>query len=701
MLEKSRHWAGENLALIAVAILVVGGVIGAGALISHVSGREAPLREADTGLAELDWLAWALAAHPQNVVERGAPAKPTDVVANRQLRLTARVATQAAVTHWPSPTARAIQRVERRTAALSRRAIDASLKGHTARLVDLLAPLGRDSSKLRSDIKLARRQLSREIHGIRRDTTVLAYGIIGLLGAILVGLMVGVGFSRRRQTREQAERVAAQKSQQRLERLVRNGSDAIVVVAPDTTVVYGAGALQPLLGCEAGELEGEKLSDWLDPGDAPTLAALCSSANGFGAAHEVRLRHCDGSTRTCEARATSLLDDELWRGIVLNIWDVSERKELEERLRHQAFHDGLTGLPNRVLFYERLEHALVRGLRAGRTISVLLIDLDDFKSINDSLGHASGDRLLREAAKRIDDSMRAADTVARLGGDEFAVILDDSSSGREDEAAARRVIAAVGAPFRAEERSFPVTASVGIARGRPGETDAEQLMRDADLAMYSAKAEEKGTCAVYEDTMHIAIEGRLQLKADLLQALERGGELELYYQPVVSLREEGIVGLEALLRWNHPSRSQIPPNEFIPLAEETGAIVPVGRWVLHEACRQGVEWVKGWPRPLAISVNVSARQLQTAELVEDVHNALLKSGLPPERLVLEVTESQLMRNVEQAAEALREIKRLGVKIAIDDFGTGYSSLRYLKSLPIDSLKIDRGFIHDKIGRAHV
>jgi diguanylate cyclase (GGDEF)-like protein/PAS domain S-box-containing protein len=484
---------------------------------------------------------------------------------------------------------------------------------------------------------------------------------------------------------------AALRGRRLLEQLVRNGSDLIAVVDPDGTVLYAAGAVQTMLGCEASDLEGRSLGDRLHPEDASLLASWTAVGDDDRTGRELRLRHRDGTYRTCEARATSLLGDELWHGIVLNIRDVSERKILEERLRHQSFHDDVTALANRVLFNERLEHALVRAVRDGHAVSVLIIDLDDFKAINDGLGHPAGDEMLREVAARLDLTMRGADTVARFGGDEFGVILDDSPSPADDEEAAARIVAALARPFRLGERLIPVSAAIGIARGAGGHSTAAELVRDADLAMYAAKGALKGSVAVYDDGMRLEAEGRLQLKSDLLDAAADEGAFPLYYQPVVDLWENEIVGLEALLRWNHPRRGIVGPIEFIPIAEETGTIVPIGRGVLRRACADVQGWIERTGRELSLGVNVSARQLQEEGLVDHVREALEASGLHPPRLVLEVTETQLMRDVDESVAILGAIKQLGVRVAIDDFGTGYSSLSQLENLPVDILKVDREF----------
>ena len=335
----------------------------------------------------------------------------------------------------------------------------------------------------------------------------------------------------------------------------------ITVLSPDTTVLYEAGAVEAMLGYRPSELEGRKLREWVHPEDVSSLLGLCASANGGGSARELRLFHRDGTVRTCEARATSLLDDELWNGIVLNVWDVSERKALEERLRHQAFHDGLTGLANRALFGDRLQHALARGRPQRRH----------------GLGPAGRPRRLQVDQRQPRPRRRRSPAPARSprawtrgcaaptrSPASAATSSPSSSTSRPRRLTTKRWPAAdhrlARAPIELDGRGFPITASVGIARAGPGESSADRLVRDADLAMYSAKAKAKGSWAVYRPDMHIATEERLQLKADLIHALEDGGQLELYYQPVVALDGEGVVGLEALLRWNHPTRGQIAPE---------------------------------------------------------------------------------------------------------------------------------------------
>ncbi len=387
------------------------------------------------------------------------------------------------------------------------------------------------------------------------------------------------------------------------------------------------------------------------------------------------------------------------REMVLGIErDITDRKLLEEQLRHQAFHDVLTGLPNRALFLDRLEHALVRGTRQGRSVAVLFVDLDRFKPVNDSLGHEVGDEVLRTVGRRLRECLRPEDTVARLGGDEFAVLIEDVEDTSDATLVAERVGEAMRPEFEVGDREVVLSASIGIAVSRAGQRDPGELLRAADIAMYKAKRTGKSRYEVFDPSMGARALKLLELEADLRRALERG-ELRLHYQPKVELATGNVVGVEALVRWEHPERGTVPLDEFIPLAEETGLILPIGRWILEQACRQAREW-QGQCRvgePLEVSVNVSARQFGHPGLVGEVARVLEETGLEPKGLLLEITESVVMGDAESNAATLRELKELGVRLAIDDFGTGYSSLSYLHRFPVDALKIDRSFV-DGLGR---
>ena len=364
--------------------------------------------------------------------------------------------------------------------------------------------------------------------------------------------------------------------------------------------------------------------------------------------------------------------------------DVTARMEAEEQLRHQAFHDPLTGLANRALFTDRVEHALV--LRSG--VAVVFLDLDDFKAINDSLGHLAGDALLQAVALRLSGALRPGDTIARLGGDEFAVLFEEAGAAVSAADVAERVIAALQEPFDLDGREVFVTASIGIGVGE----DAEELLRSADVAMYRAKASGKAQYVVYAPKMDDDLVGRLELVADLRRACVED-EFVLHYQPIVELESRRVVGVEALVRWQHPTRGLLQPADFVGLAEETGQIVEIGRWVLQEACRQAASWRARLGCDLSVSVNVSARQIRQSGLVEDVEAALAASGLAPDALTVEITESALVRRREEMTAILESVTGTGVRLALDDFGTGYSSLSLLRDLPVRTVKIDRSFVH--------
>jgi diguanylate cyclase (GGDEF)-like protein/PAS domain S-box-containing protein len=379
-------------------------------------------------------------------------------------------------------------------------------------------------------------------------------------------------------------------------------------------------------------------------------------------------------------------------GRVWSFRDVTERKRLEDELAHQAFHDSLTNLANQALFRDRLDHALARSHRHEERLAVLFLDLDDFKTVNDSLGHTAGDELLVAVGQRLSMCLRTTDTAARLGGDEFAVLLEDLESDKDAIDTAERLIIALGDPFSAAGREVFIGVSIGVAFDSPDAT-SDQLLRNADLAMYTAKRRGKGAHVVYEASMHEAAIDRLETEGDLRRGLALG-EIRLQYQPIIEIATGNIIGVEALARWMHPERGMLPPAAFIPLAEETGMIRELGRQVLERACLDVKQWQDRSPSaaPRTVTVNVSPRQLHHDDLLEHVAIALAKSGLPASCLVLEFTETAMMHDTDATIRKLNALKAVGLRLAIDDFGTGYSSLSYLQRFPVDILKIDRAFV---------
>ncbi len=498
------------------------------------------------------------------------------------------------------------------------------------------------------------------------------------------------------------EELLRRQSEARFSSLVQNSTDVVMVVEADSTIRYMSPSVERVLGHSAAELEGSRLIALIHPEDkAQVLQFLTSGARREGDGHpaltEWRMRHRDDFWLNVETLRTNLLHDENVKGIVLNTRDVSERKAFEEQLAHQAFHDSVTGLANRALFKDRVEHALERQGRDGEPVAVLFMDLDDFKTINDSLGHAAGDRLLGEVGDRIKATLRQADTAARLGGDEFAILLEGDGDGVDAAEVAARILTSLDGPFHLEGKEVFVRASIGIASADTdrisGPEGAEELLRNADVAMYMAKESGKGRYQVFEPAMHDTALKRLELKADLQRAVDNN-EFVLHYQPIIELESGGIEGLEALLRWNHPTRGTVPPLDFIPLAEETGLIVPIGQWVLQEACQQAKQLQQRFPAdpPLHMAVNLSARQLQRPEIVGEVAEILMQTQIDPSSLVIEITESVMMEDMELSIQRLAELKELGIKLAVDDFGTGYSSLNYIRRFPVDILKVDKSFV---------
>jgi diguanylate cyclase (GGDEF)-like protein/PAS domain S-box-containing protein len=496
---------------------------------------------------------------------------------------------------------------------------------------------------------------------------------------------------------EQAQRL---EGEARFGSLIRNASDLITVVDLDGSVLYQSPSIERILGYAPEDVVGRPFAGLLGAGDRGRLAQVLASRTPGGAethAFECLLAHADGRSIEFEVLATDLVDDEHVRGVVLNGRDVSERRAFEAQIAHQAFHDPVTGLPNRALFADRVQHSLTRVDREHVSMGVIFLDIDDFKTVNDSLGHPVGDEVLREVARRIVGAVRATDTVARFGGDEFAVLLEGASGPQSIVDTAERIVAACSTPVRLDVQEIVVRPSLGIAIAVPDPDVpaicADDLVRNADAAMYICKRDGKGGYRLFEEAMHARVVERLTLRGELKRAIEEN-QFELYFQPLVNLQTGSAAGVEALCRWNHPTRGLVQPDQFIPLAEETGLIVAIGRWVLQEGCRAAAELQALTPsdQALRLGVNLSVRQLQHPDIVQDVRAALDASGLDPGTLVLEVTESVMMADAELAAMRLHELRALGARIALDDFGTGYSSLSYLGHFPIDILKMDRSFL---------
>ncbi len=499
--------------------------------------------------------------------------------------------------------------------------------------------------------------------------------------------------------RDDARRGAARArsdNQMRFGSLVQHSTDLITILDGADTIRYASAAIANVFGHDATELEGTSLRDLVHADDVvPMLGFLADAArpDSRTATSHWRLRSATGQWRKVENVAVNLLADPSVRGVVLTTRDVSHRVALEEQLVHRAFHDELTGLANRALFTNRVEQALLRASREVHRTAVLFLDLDDFKEINDSLGHAAGDALLTQGADRLRACLRAGDTAARLGGDEFAVLLEGChDDGEEAMHVAERISNAFARPFELEDREVFATASVGLAITSGGES-GDEILRNADLAMYLAKKRGKARVERFAPHMQEEVVEQLDLLADLRYAIERD-ELTLEYQPIVDLATRRVSGLETLVRWDHPRRGRIAPSEFIPIAEQSGLILPIGRWVMLHACTHARHWSRSLTEllPVTVTVNLSARQLGDVDLIDDVANALRVAGLRKDQLVLELTESTLLANSQETVGILTALKALGVRLAIDDFGTGYSSLSHLHRFPVDVLKIDRSFV---------
>ncbi|MGI8684451.1 MAG: putative bifunctional diguanylate cyclase/phosphodiesterase [Acidimicrobiales bacterium] len=491
------------------------------------------------------------------------------------------------------------------------------------------------------------------------------------------------------------EALAAEvESSRRALQTVQRSPDITMVVDLLGNIGHASPSADLMLGRPAAWMAGKSLAALVHPEDRPRLEELRGRPveAGVRSYEEVRLSHLHGHWVPTEITCLDLGDDPDVEGTVLNIRDVSDRKAHEESLMRRALYDPLTGLANRVLFREHVDKALARLRRTpARPHAVLFVDLDGVKTINDSLGHAAGDKVLAEVGHRLLRWMRPGDTAARLGGDEFAVLLENTSQ-VDTGMLAKRILDVLLAPIEVQGKEVVLTGSIGIALSEAGQ-DSDALLRNADTAMYTAKAAGKGQYRVFEPEMHQAAMRRLDLEADLRRAVERN-EVYLSYQPIVDLATSQVTATEVLVRWKHPERGLIPPLDFIPVAEDSGYIRELGRYILEQACQQVRQWHRRYPanEPLRVCVNTSVRQIEHPEFYDEVARALADSGLDGSHLTLEITESLFMSDFTATVQKLRRLKELGLKLAVDDFGTGYSSLSYLRSLPIDILKIDKSFV---------
>jgi PAS domain S-box-containing protein len=493
-----------------------------------------------------------------------------------------------------------------------------------------------------------------------------------------------------------------------------NAADMIALVDSDGRRLYNSPAYLKVLGYSPEDLKGTSSVEQIHPDDQARVLKAAERARliGQGERMEYRALHKDGTWRTLESTASPVRDarghtDKL---VIVNR-DITERKRAEEMLAHNAFHDGLTNLPNRALFLDRLQHSLTLSKRhPNYKFAVLLIDVDEFKIVNDSLGHSAGDELLVQLAQRLKHSVRQADTVsrerpsglpcrsdnddnlARLGGDEFTILLDDIRDPIEAVRVAERLQGELAVPFVITQQEIVISASIGIAASTTPHTHAEDLLRDADIAMYRAKRSGKACCEVSDTAMHANAVKRLRLETDLRKALDQG-EFRVFYQPIVSLKSGKIVGFEALTRWQRPE-GILAPADFIAVAEETGLIIPMNRQLLREACEHLRSWQSEFPAspPLTMSVNITPKEFAQPELANEIRRTLAQTGIDPSCMHLEIIETIAMGDAEKSGHVLSQLKALGVGLSIDDFGTGYSSLSRLRRIPVDTLKIDRAFI---------
>jgi diguanylate cyclase (GGDEF)-like protein/PAS domain S-box-containing protein len=512
-------------------------------------------------------------------------------------------------------------------------------------------------------------------------------------GAIVVTALVVVRqvFTARENARLMTVEASAREAA-RFQALIKNASDVIVVTDAAGLISFATPSAEGLFRRDPAALEGGPITALVEPADAPRLMILLRAASERSGISGPSVFQVQGAEeRWVEIRVSNLLEHPLVSGLVATIHDITERRAFEQQLEAQALHDPLTNLANRVLFADRVAQAMVRARRSRMMPTVLYLDLDDFKQINDTLGHTVGDEVLVEIGRRIAATIRGEDTAGRLGGDEFAVLIDETREIGEAEALAARLYSAFAPPFEAGGSRFSVGCSIGIVRADKADASSTELLRNADIAMYAAKRETRGGYQIYQPAMYEATVERVRLEADLRLALDRG-EFRLVYQPLIDLATRELRGVEALLRWQHPARGLVMPNDFIPAAEGCGEIRRIGRWVLEEVCRTVGSWNGALgDRAVKANVNVSLAQLVPGFVVE-VAAILAETRFAPTDLVVEITESVFTADHGDVIAILNDLRALGIRISLDDFGTGYSSLSRLRDLPVDELKIDRAFV---------
>jgi diguanylate cyclase (GGDEF)-like protein/PAS domain S-box-containing protein len=521
--------------------------------------------------------------------------------------------------------------------------------------------------------------------------------VLAVVGRQLVFILERESYAARLEYEVLTRTAELEKSEERFRSLVHSSSDVITILDADGVIRFQTPSVHRVLGYVPGDYNGRTIWELLHPEDIARARQVLDqviAAGDTALVAEWRLRRSNGEFAICESTIRSLLADASVSGIVLNTRDVTERKALEEQLIREALHDPMTGLANRALLRDRVGFALGRARRTGGKVALMIVDLDDFKAVNDGLGHAAGDQVLVALARRLSQCVRPGDTVARLGGDEFAVLLDDASGDGAPDAVGERIQEMLRMPLLIAGQELFANASIGVANAEPGSADAEELLRNADVAMYMAKGKGKSQMATFHPEMHVEMRDRITLANELRRAVSQE-QFSLRYQPLVDLKTRRIIGMEALVRWQHPQRGLVSPIEFIPMAEATGTIVPLGRWIFDQALEAivGLQAVQApGERPVSITINLSARQFQEPDLVDQIAASMAAVDVDPWTVVLELTETMLMDDIDGAIETMTALKALGLRLALDDFGTGYSSLSYLRRLPIDILKIDKSFV---------